>query len=88
MSRQGWFRLRSCKVFVTQDKAGKNGGLLWHLSISHPHRYPKWDEIRDARYKFLPTDLTFGMLLPPPEEYVNVHPNCFHLWEITDPRGE
>lgn len=54
----------------------------WHMSISHPTRYPTWDEIKEARYKFIPNKVTMAMLLPPMEEYVNLHPNCFHLHEI------
>lgn len=57
-------------------------GQGWHLSISHPTRYPVWDEIRDARYDLLPDACTMAMLLPPKGEYVNLHPNCFHLHEI------
>lgn len=57
-------------------------GLGWHLSISHPSRYPAWEEIRDARYDLLPDACTMGMLLPPRAEYINVHPNCFHLYEV------
>ena len=53
-----------------------------HVSIAREDRYPSWDEIRDFRYEYLPDDMTFGILLPPKKEYVNVHPNCFHLWEI------
>ena len=57
-------------------------GQGWHLSISHPSRYPVWDEIRDARYELLPDACTMAMLLPPRGEYVALHPNCFHLHEI------
>jgi hypothetical protein len=65
------------------------GGPKWHLSISHrtneakpqPGRYPTWDEIKDARYRFVPDGLTMAMLLPPKAEFVNVHETCFHLWE-------
>ena len=53
----------------------------FHLSISHPHRYPTWDEICAARDRFTPRDKTFVQLLPPREQWVNVHQNCFHLWE-------
>lgn len=61
----------------------------WHLSISHrtnhraprPGRYPRWGEIKEARYRFVPADVTMCMILPPPEEYVNVASTCFHLWE-------
>ena len=54
----------------------------WHLSISHRHRYPTWDEIKFARYEFLPGSKTIAMILPPTNEYVNLHQNCFHLHEI------
>ena len=54
----------------------------WHLSISHPYRYPTWDEIKAARYDLVPHDVTMAMLLPPPDEFVNIHQNCFHLHQI------
>lgn len=62
----------------------------FHLSISHrtneqppkPGRYPTWDEIVEARYEFCPPQMTMAMLLPPKEEYVNVHATTFHLWEM------
>lgn len=63
-------------------------GHGWHLSISHRdhqgrlRRYPTWDEIADAREVFLPTDLTFGMILPPADQYVAVHDTTFHLHEL------
>lgn len=57
------------------------GGGYWkHLSISHPRRYPYWHEIIDARYTFFEDDDTVIQILPPKSEYVNLHPNCFHLW--------
>lgn len=82
-------------VFVGREPADmENGGrrILWHLSISHrtneacpqPGRYPTWDEIREARERFIPDEVTVAMLLPPKAEYVNVHDTCFHLWQITD----
>jgi hypothetical protein len=55
---------------------------VMHLSVSHPRRYPTWDEIRDLRYELLPNDRTFAILFPPKEQYVNVHPNCFHIHEV------
>lgn len=54
----------------------------YHLAISHPHRYPSWNEIKEARYELIPDNLTMAMLLPPKLQYVNVHKNCFHLWEL------
>ena len=67
-------------------------GPRWHLSISHragarpprPGRYPTWDEIKDARYRFMPAGITVAQLLPPESEWVNAHGTCFHLWELKE----
>ena len=71
-------KYKECDVLVSQD------GGLWHLSISHPTRYPTYDEIKEARYKFLPDELRMAMIFPSKREFVNVHNNCFHLWELTE----
>jgi hypothetical protein len=77
------FKRGDCAIWVTRDLY--SGGVLrWHLSISCRHRYPTWDEIRDARYALVPDGITMAMLLPPKIEYVNLHPNCFHLHEIIE----
>jgi hypothetical protein len=61
---------------------------LWHLSVSHPDRYPTWDEIADVRYELVPDEVTMALLLPPRGEYVNLHPTTMHLWQIDDRRAE
>jgi hypothetical protein len=70
------------RIMVTREQMG--GPLRWHMSISHSNRYPVWDEIKEARYALIPDQVTMGMLLPPRSEYVNLHPNCFHLHEIVE----
>lgn len=77
-----------CSIFVGREPAGAGGELLWHLTISTPSRHPSWDEIKVARYRLLPPERTFAMLLPPPEIYVNVpeQDHVMQLWEVTDPR--
>ncbi|AYO30619.1 hypothetical protein D2962_08275 [Biomaibacter acetigenes] len=65
-----------CLILISRD----DGRL--HLSISHKERYPTWDEIKQARYDLLPRTKDFAMILPKDGEYVNLHPNCFHLWEV------
>lgn len=72
----GWHKLEDCEVFVSLDPPG------WHLSISHKSRYPTYEEIKQARYDFLPDDLEMAMVFPAKKDFVNLHPNCFHLWEI------
>lgn len=73
------YRWGECKVLVSGEEERKQIG--WHLSISHPDRYPTWDEIYSARYALLPAEAYMVMPLPPPEEYVNIHKNCFHLFQ-------
>lgn len=69
-------RTSKCKVLVSRTNVAG-----WHLSISHPFRYPSWDEIKAARYALVPDEARMTMDLPPSSEFVNVHPNCFHLYE-------
>lgn len=82
------FALGQATAFVAHEPAGANDELLWHLSMSLQHRHPTWDELKYARYKLLPLDLCFAVLLPPPAYYVNLETqdHVFHLWECTDPR--
>ena len=71
-------------VIVGKEPKGR------HLSISHrtnemrprPGRYPTWDEIADARYRFVPDEVTMAFLLPPRGEYVNLHATTFHLHQV------
>jgi hypothetical protein len=68
-------------AIVAEEPAG------WHLSISfrdardQPTRYPRWDEITNARYTLCPDDIDMVMHLPPSGEYVAVHDTTFHLHE-------
>lgn len=74
------YRLGECGVIVTREFG------RWHLSVSHPSRYPLWDEVAEVRYRVIPDGVTMAMPLPPSSEYINLHPNCFQLVEITEGR--
>lgn len=71
------YRMGECYIIVGRTDR-------WHMSISHPTRYPTWDEIKTARYALIPRHVTMAMILPPPDEYLNVHQTTFHLWEIEE----
>lgn len=55
----------------------------WHMSISHPDRYPTWDEVAKAWYELVPdSDNRVGkMILPKREDYINIHNFCFQIHE-------
>jgi len=65
-----------CIIMVSSEMSGK------HLSISHKDRYPTWDEIKTARYELIDKNVDSIMYLPKEGEYVNVHENCFHVYEV------
>lgn len=77
------FIIGECDILVGTMPGGKK-----HLSISHPSRYPTWDEIKEARYGLLPDDIDMAMYLPAQEEFVNIHNNCFHLFQCICYKGE
>lgn len=68
------YRMGECLIFVGTVP-------YWHLSISHPARYPTWDEIAHARYSLMPDEKVILMSLPPRVDYVAVHPFCMQLFE-------
>lgn len=78
------FKRKRLGVVVSWDLYLPDNRRGYHLSISHAHRYPTWDEITRARYDLVPHDVTMIQVLPPMGEYVNLHPNCFHLWQVAD----
>jgi hypothetical protein len=50
-------------------------------------RYPRWDEIADARYTLLPEELDMCMRLPPSDQYVALHDTTFQLVQHNRPDG-
>jgi hypothetical protein len=81
------YKIMACDVFETDTGCSimtdrEEPLKLLHLSISHTERYPTWDEIKQIRYEIAPKDITMAMLLPPETNYVNVHSNCFHLFQL------
>lgn len=70
------YEIGECKVLVGVE----DGGI--HMSISHPTRYPTWDEQKEARYQLCPPNITMASYMPPLAKFVNIHPNCFHWWEV------
>jgi len=73
-----WYRWGDVTACVTRDE-GK-----WHLSISHPSRHPNWNEIYTAWYDLVPnaSEIEGAIILPRKAEYVNLHQNCFHVYQL------
>lgn len=74
------YHWRGLTVMVGKER--QNGRLRWHLSVAHPRKLPPWHAVRDARYAFLPDSVTMALLLPPKDQYVNIHQFCMQMWEV------
>lgn len=56
-------------------------GLPWeHVSVSTAARCPTWEEMCFVKNLFWSEDECVVQFHPPKSDYVNVHPNCLHLW--------
>ena len=80
-----WISDSNLKVFYSEDNTPK-WRWLKHLSVSRKNRYPTWDEIVLVKEKFM-GDINVAMILPRKEDYINIHENCFHLWQIPEGWG-
>lgn len=84
-----------CTVMVGREPVGEPleggaRGYRWHLSIAHRTRYPTWDEIKTAVHGIptIPRDVFLAQVVGPGDatgEWVDIHENCFHLYEVHDP---
>jgi hypothetical protein len=73
-------------VVATIDNTPRFGPLL-HVSISHHRRDPFWTEIKALREVFFPDDVDAMMMLPQPQDYVNLHPHAFHVIQTPERWG-
>jgi hypothetical protein len=66
-------------VAVSSDQTPH--GTLLHATLSYPGHYPSWRDIKVVKASLF-GDIDAMMVLPRAEDYVAVHPNCFHLWQL------
>jgi len=56
-------------------------GRDWlHVSTARTDRLPTYAEMAKVRKEFVPDHLVALQVFPPESEYVNIHPNCLHLY--------
>lgn len=75
----GLYKFKGKMVFVNIEQGA------WHLSASANHTLGYY-ELKEIRYNFLPNRISAAQIFPPREEFINVHENCFHLYEIQPDR--
>src|SRR3954452_4401010 len=58
-----------------------SNGMGWdHVSVSLKHRTPNWAELEHVKRLFFRGDEVAMQLHLPPNQHINVHPHCLHLW--------
>ena len=64
--------------------SGMNDGTGWeHVSASMKNRPPNWAEMCYIKGLFWGDEEVVMQLHPARSQYVNLHPNCLHLWKPT-----
>lgn len=58
-----------------------NGDGWEHVSISHKNKIPSWKIMSTIKDMFFEDDEVVMQLHPKKEDYINMHPNCLHLWK-------
>ena len=60
---------------------GKYNGVEWlHVSFSRRSRMPTYDDLQLVKREFIGNNKKAVMVFPEEKNYVNIHPNCLHLW--------
>ena len=73
------FRSVSLKVIASCGDEPETKG--WeHVSVSLGNRCPNWEEMCFVKSLFWDDEDTVVQFHPAKSQYVNVHPNCLHLW--------
>jgi hypothetical protein len=79
------FHNRTRKLGAMFSVERERDGKRWiHISVSHRDRIPTWDELRHVKDWMIGKDKLAIQVLPPDDQYVNIHPRTLHLWHCLD----
>jgi len=69
------YRIREVQIIVEPE------GESWHVSVSHPERFPTWEELRTAAGLATGTDAMW-VYMPLSGGASPVESNVVHLYEV------
>lgn len=70
---------------VIETAATERDGRRWyHVSFSRAMRIPTWEDVTLVHRLFVGEEVEAYQVLAPRSRWVNVHPNCLHLWACLD----
>jgi hypothetical protein len=63
----------------------RHGDRRWiHISASRRERLPSWDDLKLVKRVLAGPERQAIQVIPRESEYVNIHPNCLHLFVCID----
>lgn len=70
------------KLIIDCEKKSDNRWWV-HISVSRKHWPPSHQDMIQVKQAFLGDRYAYAVY-PPKEHYVNIHPNCLHLWSLAE----
>jgi hypothetical protein len=64
------------RIWVHVSAAGRRGTNSWFL--------PDWEDLKRVKNDFIGPDRWAYQVLPPPQDYVNMHAQVLHLYALLD----
>ena len=65
--------------------APMDDGRRWlHFSLVHRHSVPTWSDLVAAKEALLGPETKAILVIAPRSQWVNIHPNCLHLFVCLD----
>lgn len=74
------------RVLISLETEENRDRRWLHVSCSRRGILPSWEDLRFVKNLFIGRDKEALQILPPEEEYVNLHQNTLHLWHCLDGR--
>jgi hypothetical protein len=79
------YRRHHGSLMVVCSARTEADGKRWiHVSCSHPHKLPSWDDLMLVKETFIGRQRMAIQVLPPRSRHVNDHPYVLHLWCCLD----
>lgn len=77
---KAWQHYRSRMTVLRSLTQMQNGDVFIHISAAHHADQVTWDDLVKVKREFLNHEPAYHVIVSE-KDHVNVHWNCFHLWQ-------
>ncbi len=78
------FRRRDGLTVLVSAEVHEDDRRWAHASLSKKGQLPTWQDLKVVKNLFFGPDKLVMQVLPPQDEYVNLHETTLHLWHCID----